>query len=100
MPDKLVRDLIPELIIKDGFKPKTRILSDEEYLYELDKKLIEEVNEYLEANDLDELCDIIEVIMAIADARGTGFNDIEQKRNDKLQKRGGFKQKIFLYEDK
>ena len=75
-------------------------MSDVEYLYELDKKLIEEVNEYLEANDLDELCDIVEVIMAIADARGTGFNDIEQKRKDKLQKRGGFKQKIFLYEDK
>ena len=33
--NKLVRDNIPEIMIKNGAKPVTRILSDDEYLIEL-----------------------------------------------------------------
>ena len=36
---KLVRDHIPQIIMKDGKKPVTRILGQEEYLEELDRKL-------------------------------------------------------------
>ena len=39
---KLVRDRIPEIIRNDGKKPIIEILSNEEYLKELDKKLNEE----------------------------------------------------------
>ena len=35
---KLVRDRIPEIIRNDGKKPIIEILSNEEYLKELDKK--------------------------------------------------------------
>jgi len=96
MAGKLVRDKIPELIVKDGGKPNTRILSDEEYLAALDKKLQEEVAEYLEQNDLDELGDVLEVIRAIAEARGNGIDAIENTREQKFRERGGFKEKIFL----
>ena len=34
--DKLVRDHIPQIIMKDGKKPVTRILGQEEYLEELE----------------------------------------------------------------
>ena len=37
--NKLVRDKIPEIIENDGRKAKVRILSDEEYIAELYKKL-------------------------------------------------------------
>ncbi len=47
MNGKLVRDNIPEIILKAVKEPITRILSDQEYKIELDKKLFEEVNEYL-----------------------------------------------------
>ena len=40
--NKLVRDNIPEIIIADNCTPITRILSDEEYKIELEKKLYEE----------------------------------------------------------
>ena len=43
---KLVRDKIPEIILADGKKPITRIMDNDEYLQELDKKLNEEITEY------------------------------------------------------
>ena len=36
--NKLVRDNIPSIIKKNGGEPYTRILSDEEYKNELEKK--------------------------------------------------------------
>ena len=50
--NKLVRDNIPDIILKDNELPTTRILNDEEYIQELNKKLKEEVNEYLESQDI------------------------------------------------
>lgn len=96
MTGKLVRDKIPEIIIKKGENPSTRILGSEEYLLELDKKLQEEVAEYLENNDLAELADVLEVIRAIAEARGEDIDAIEHVREQKFLERGGFKDKIFL----
>jgi len=66
------------------------------YLTELDKKLQEEVAEYLEQNDLAELGDVLEVIRAIAYARGRGIDEIEDMREQKFRERGGFKKMIFL----
>ena len=47
--NKLVRDNIPEIIINNGEHPITRILNDEEYKLELEKKLFEEVREIIDA---------------------------------------------------
>ena len=44
--NKLVRDKIPEEIENQGKECKYEILDDEKYSKELDKKLLEEVNEY------------------------------------------------------
>ena len=51
--NKLVRDKIPEIMINKGCKPVTRILNDEDYLNELNKKILEEVNEYLESGEVE-----------------------------------------------
>ena len=42
---KLVRDLIPNIIKEKGEIPKIYILSEQEFKKELDRKLLEEVNE-------------------------------------------------------
>lgn len=94
--NKLVRDRIPEIILKDNELPSTRILNNEEYIQELNKKLQEEVNEYLEAENIEEMVDILEVIRAILDHKGVTYEEIEEKRIKKATKRGAFKEKIFL----
>ena len=94
--NKLVRDKIPEIILKDNELPTTRILDDEEYIKELNRKLQEEVNEYLEAENIEEMVDILEVIRAILEHKGVTYDEIEEKRTKKANKRGGFKEKIFL----
>ena len=48
--NKLVRDKIPEIIKNNNETPITRILSDEEYKIELEKKLYEEYQEVLESS--------------------------------------------------
>ena len=67
---KLVGDRIPEIIIADGKKPITRILDNDEYLRELDKKLNEEIAEYQADKSLEEMADVLEVLFAICEARG------------------------------
>lgn len=95
--DKLVRDKIPEVIAADNNKKcVTRILSDEQYLKELDKKLFEEMQEYLNSGDIEELADIAEVMFAILKAKGFTREQLEDTRIKKAEKRGGFDKKIFL----
>ena len=63
--NKLVRDKIPEIIENNNEFCKTRILNDDEYLVELNKKIKEELNEYLESGEIEELADLEEVLRAI-----------------------------------
>lgn len=98
--NKLVRDLIPQVIEQAGKKYKTRILDDQEYIIELQKKLGEEVNEYLNSQSnqeaLEELADILELLHALTEYHGYTLNDLENLRRKKAAQRGGFKEKIFL----
>ncbi len=97
--NKLVRDKIPEIIKNNNETPITRILSDEEYKVELEKKLLEEYQEVLEAsgNDrLEELADMLEVMIALASLDDATLEDIIKIADKKRNKRGGFKEKIFL----
>ncbi|MDD2566212.1 MAG: nucleoside triphosphate pyrophosphohydrolase [Candidatus Gracilibacteria bacterium] len=99
--NKLVRDLIPEIIESRGEIAVTRILDSEEYTLELKKKLLEEVNEFLESeNDSEELADILEVVYALGEKGGISKDGLEKIRQEKATKRGGFKNKIYLIETK
>lgn len=94
--NKLVRDLIPDIIEESGRSCKTRILSDEEYLKMLDAKLDEELAEYHEDQNLEELADILELVRAAAAARGYTPEELESARAEKAARRGCFRKKIFL----
>jgi len=94
--NKLVRDKIPNIIEGNNETCKTRKLNDEEYLIELNKKIKEEVNEYLESGEVEELADIEEVLRAILDVKKVSYNEFENIRENKVQKRGAFKERIFL----
>lgn len=96
--NKLVRDRIPEIIIKAGKEPITSVLTDEEYIKMLDKKLNEECAEYQADKNIEELADMLEVIIAITKVRGYSLNELERIRAEKADKRGGFEQRILLKE--
>lgn len=102
--NKLVRDLIPNIIEKTGKEFSMRVLDDEEYMVELRKKSQEELNEYLEAKDdksaIEELADLLEIIHALSRCHGATPEIVEQVRQQKAEERGGFDEKIFLIEVK
>ena len=93
---KLVRDKIPQIIENSGKTCRTRVLSDDEYVTALDMKLREELNEYLADGSMEELADLLEVMMAAAEARGHTFDEVEAIRRDKAEKRGSFHDRIWL----
>ncbi len=94
--NKLVRDKIPEIINSTGASCTTRILSNEEYLQMLNAKLCEEVQEYQTDLNIEELADIMEVVYALTQAHGYTIERLEKTRAEKAEKRGAFKEKIFL----
>ena len=96
--NKLVRDKIPQIIQSQGKQPITRILSEEEFKVRLEEKLVEEVAEFLESKSLEELVDIIEVVLALAHARGYSKHELLCRKAQKEQLRGVFRQRIFLEE--
>lgn len=97
--NKLVRDKIPEIIKANGEEPITKILSLEEYKIELEKKLMEEYQEVLVSNGIDrieELADMLEVMISLAELENKSLEDIIDICDKKREKRGGFQKKIFL----
>ncbi|MFJ5717513.1 phosphoribosyl-ATP pyrophosphohydrolase [Neobacillus sp. NPDC093127] len=100
--NKLVRDRIPEVIESTGKRFSTRILGNKEYIKQLKNKSFEELEEYVQAeNDQDaieELADLLEIIHALAECHGATIETVEEVRQKKAEKRGGFKEKIFLIE--
>lgn len=104
--NKLVRDLIPDLIKLTGKTPVTRTLSlsEQEYAAMLKRKLQEETKEYMEAEDdfeaLKELADIVEVVRALAKLHYVTYDKVEEIREKKEKERGAFDDRIFLMEVK
>lgn len=94
--NKLVRDKIPEVIKADGKECETRIAPKEERLELLEKKLLEEVNEFMEDKNLEELADVMEVLYGLAANMGYSEEELNKKRIEKLEERGGFKEGVVL----
>ncbi|MFA4954054.1 MAG: nucleoside triphosphate pyrophosphohydrolase [Patescibacteria group bacterium] len=97
---KLVRDLVPAIMVLNGAVPRVRCLNDEEYLLALRDKAVEEAQELVAAQNreqiLQELVDLSEVIQALCRAYGFSVEELEATRQRKRQERGGFDGKFFL----
>lgn len=98
--NKLVRDRIPEIIEGNGEIAVTRILDEDEYKLELEKKLLEECNEVLSAvshdERIEEFADVLEVLSSLGTLEGEELDSIISVMKNKRETRGGFSQKIFL----
>ncbi|MDP4091633.1 MAG: nucleoside triphosphate pyrophosphohydrolase, partial [Bacillota bacterium] len=73
-----------------------KIAAGEERLGLLKEKLQEEVQEFLEDNNLEELADIMEVLAGLASSLGYSEEELIRKRNEKKVERGGFKEGVVL----
>ena len=98
--NKLVRDNIPEIIKGNKGEPYTRILNEEEYKKELEKKLLEECNEVINAKEskdrVEELADVMEILFSLARLEDKSLYEIQEVMIDKRNKRGGFEKRIYL----
>ena len=94
--DKVIRDKIPEIIADSGKKYTLKQLDDVSFLAELEKKLSEEVNEYTESKDVEELADLLEVIYRISELRGVNSDELDKIRKEKAKERGKFDSNLFL----
>ncbi len=94
--NKLVRDRIPDIIISNGEIPITRVLDDAEYSALLENKLDEEVAEFHECRNIEELADILEVVYALSEVQGYSVDELLNVYQKKHNDRGGFSEKIFL----
>ncbi len=95
---KLVRDRIPEIIEAGGGSCTTEILWQADYLQMLHRKLQEELDEYLQSGEAEELADLLEVMQATAKARGIDWAEVEALQEKKKAARGGFEKRILLKE--
>lgn len=94
--NKLVRDKIPEIIKASGKECDIEIAPKEERYSLLENKLQEEVGEFLEDKNLEELADIMEVLFGLAHVLGYSEEDLLKMRDKKREERGGFKEGIVL----
>jgi predicted house-cleaning noncanonical NTP pyrophosphatase (MazG superfamily) len=74
----------------------THAASEEEYGQRLLTKLEEEVREYQEGRELEELADILEVLYVIREYEGISEEQLERIRSEKAEERGRFERRIIL----
>lgn len=102
---KLVRDKIPQIIAdNDGKLAATRVLDDDnEFMFFLLKKVVEESNELSKTTTdpdlIEEIADIYEVIDALLEFKGITRQDIEIVQDAKRAKRGGFKDRLLMLDN-
>ena len=94
--NKLVRDKIPEIITAKGGESVTHIATNEEYRQKVAEKLQEELAEFLDSKDPEELADLLEITYAVGESLGVSKEELEAMRVKKAKERGGFSKRIIL----
>lgn len=96
--EKLIRDGLPQIMRDQGLTVFERTLDDADYVSELKRKLLEEAAEAASAaadSLIEELADVLEVVIALAQAHGAGAETVEAKRLSKRAERGGFEGRVY-----
>lgn len=94
--NKLVRDKIPQIIAARGEQCETHIADDAEFLVKAKEKLGEEVAEFVESDNPEELADLLEITYATAVTLGVSEEKLNDIRQQKRGERGGFEKRIIL----
>lgn len=94
----LIPDKIPEIIESQGKRCKVEVMGDDVFAIYLKKKLLEEVDEFMESDEIDELVDIYEVPLAMVEFKGVEVEEFERMRKEKAEARGRFEGRLRLKE--
>ncbi len=98
--EKLVRDRIPDIIRAEGREPDIKELTGRALTEALREKLAEEHAEFLGAKDaqarLEELADILEVVLALAEREGLSEAELLGLVQAKRATSGGFSRGFLL----
>jgi predicted house-cleaning noncanonical NTP pyrophosphatase (MazG superfamily) len=98
--NKLIRDKIPEKIAKEGSACEVRELSDEEFEFELVKKVEEEArgmaNSASREELMSELADVEAVLDEIKKLKNVTSEELETFKERNFEKKGGFDKRLFL----
>jgi len=97
--EKLIRDKIPAFLKSRGIQVHAKAIEGLEFISKLKEKLVEEAREVLETSDTHDLCeelaDVLEVMYALSSASGLTMQQIEKRRLEKKELKGGFENKIY-----
>lgn len=96
--NKLVRDNIPEIIKSKSEAVSFHVAGEEEFIFKLKEKLLEEASEFNKSSSIEELADLMEVIDALVTFYNFTPEDLAKIKAVKKSQRGAFAKRIILDE--
>jgi len=99
---KLIRDKIPELVAAADAENKQRfdyaaVQNDGFYKDLLKAKLVEEVTEFLQSGEVEELVDVLTVVNTLVKVLGVKDEDFKKLYDIKLNEKGGFEKGFIAF---
>ena len=94
---KLVRDKIPDIIKDSGKTPETSVVSGELYKHMLARKLLEELEEFMQCPCAEEAGDMFEVCRSLFAEHKITMAEVSEAANKKKKLRGAFKAGLILH---
>ena len=94
--NKLVRDKIPQLIEESGRSYTSRRLSEQEYFDSLIDKVIEEIEEFRNSVNEEEIADVYEALDCLVQLKEYEPMHIDYLKLIRREARGSFKDRILL----
>lgn len=97
---KLVRDSSLENMGDKGAEIDWHTLDDEGFARALALKLLEEADELVNAKTMaerrEEMADVLEILIAMAEVSGISMAELESIRQEKISRRGNFSKRIYV----
>lgn len=94
--NKLVRDLVPEIIEQSGRKCEYKVLSDAQVLLALQEKLLEKATNFSKRPTEDEVSDIFELMDAIMDKFDFEPMHVDYLKLKNREAKGRYSNNIYL----